>query len=86
MLFGSFLLVSLYLQNVLGAGALQTGLAFLPLALAIAAGVHGASHIVTQHGVRTPMAVAFTVVAVVWFQFAWNAFDSVTVKEPPSST
>ena len=62
-LFGSFLLVSLYLQNVLGAGAMETGLAFLPLALAIAAGVHAASHIVTQHGVRTPMAVAFTVVA-----------------------
>jgi EmrB/QacA subfamily drug resistance transporter len=62
-LFGSFLLVSLYLQNVLGTGAMQTGLAFLPFALAIAAGVHGASHIVTQHGVRTPMAVAFTVVA-----------------------
>ena len=30
-LFGSFLLSSLYLQNVLGTGALETGLAFLPL-------------------------------------------------------
>src|SRR5215216_491404 len=44
-LFGSFLLSSLYLQNVLGTGALETGLAFLPLAAAIAAGVHAGSHI-----------------------------------------
>ena len=62
-LFGSFLLVSLYMQNVLGAGALQTGLAFLPLAIAIALGVHAASHIVTRHGVRVPMAIAFIVAA-----------------------
>ena len=31
-MFGSFLLASLYLQQVLGAGALETGLAFLPFA------------------------------------------------------
>ena len=42
-LFGSFLLVSLYMQNVLGTGAMATGLAFLPLALALAAGVHAAA-------------------------------------------
>ena len=33
-LFGTFLLASLYLQNVLGTGPLETGLAFLPLAVA----------------------------------------------------
>ena len=44
-MFGSFLLSSLYLQNVLGTGALATGLAFLPLAAAIVAGVHVASHV-----------------------------------------
>jgi hypothetical protein len=62
-LFGSFLLVSLYLQNVLGSGPLVTGLAFLPLAVAIGAGVHAGSHIVTHHGVRIPMASSFAVVA-----------------------
>ena len=62
-LFGSFLLVSLYMQNVLGAGAMQTGLAFLPLAVAIALGVHAAAHLVTRHGVRGPMAIAFMVAA-----------------------
>src|SRR3954471_13465666 len=36
-LFGSFLLSSLYLQRVLGTGPLETGLAFLPLAAAIGA-------------------------------------------------
>ena len=33
-IFGLFLLSSLYLQNVLGMGPLNTGLAFIPLALA----------------------------------------------------
>jgi EmrB/QacA subfamily drug resistance transporter len=63
LLFGSFLLASLYMQTVLGTSAMQTGLAFLPLAIAIAAGVHVASHVVTQVGVRIPMAVGFAVAA-----------------------
>jgi EmrB/QacA subfamily drug resistance transporter len=62
-LFGSFLLISLYMQNVLGTGAMETGLAFLPLALAIAAGVHAGSQIVTRAGVRIPMAAGFAVAA-----------------------
>src|SRR4051794_43769 len=63
LLFGSFLLTSLYLQNVLGASAMETGLAFLPLAIAIAAGVHVASNVVTRVGVRLPMAAGFAVAA-----------------------
>lgn len=62
-LFGSFLLTSLYLQEVLGDGAMETGLAFLPLAIAIGAGVHVGSHVVTQAGVRIPMAAGFAVVS-----------------------
>ncbi len=62
-LFGTFLLASLYMQNVLGAGAMETGLAFLPLAIAIAAGVHAGSHAVTHAGVRIPMAFGFAVTA-----------------------
>jgi EmrB/QacA subfamily drug resistance transporter len=62
-LFGSFLLVSLYMQNVLGTGAMVTGLAFLPLALALAAGVHVGSHVVTHAGVRIPMTSGFGVAA-----------------------
>jgi len=62
-LFGSFLLTSLYLQNVLGTGALETGLAFLPLAVAIAAGVHVGSHVITKTGVRMPLAAGFAITA-----------------------
>jgi EmrB/QacA subfamily drug resistance transporter len=62
-LFGTFLLSSLYMQNVLGTGAMETGLAFLPLAIAIAAGVHAGSHAVTHAGVRTPMVFGFAITA-----------------------
>jgi len=62
-LFGSFLLSSLYLQNVLGAGPLETGLAFLPFAVAIALGVHAAGHVISHGGVRVPLAGGFAVTA-----------------------
>jgi EmrB/QacA subfamily drug resistance transporter len=60
-LFGTFLLTSLYLQNVLGTSPLDTGLAFIPLALAIGAGAHVGSQLVHHAGVRIPMAGAFAV-------------------------
>lgn len=62
-LFGAFLLTSLYLQNVLHTGALETGLAFLPLAVATGLGAHAGSHIVSHGGVRIPLAGAFAVAA-----------------------
>ncbi|HST15370.1 MAG TPA: MFS transporter [Gaiellaceae bacterium] len=62
-IFGLFLLCSLYLQNVLGLGALSTGLAFIPLALSAGVGAHAAGHMVTRHGVRAPLVGAFAVAA-----------------------
>lgn len=62
-LFGTFLLTSLYMQEVLGAGAMETGLAFLPTALAIGGGAHAAGHVVRHGGVRVPMAGALAVTA-----------------------
>jgi EmrB/QacA subfamily drug resistance transporter len=62
-LFGSFVLSSLYLQDVLGASALATGLAFLPLALALGAGVHAGAHLVSQWGVRAPLSGGFATAA-----------------------
>jgi len=62
-MFGSFLLSSLYLQRVLGTGALETGLAFLPFAAAIGLGVHAAGHVITRVGVRIPLGAGFAVVA-----------------------
>jgi fucose permease len=60
---GSFLLSSLYLQNVLAAGPLESGLAFLPFAVAIALGVHAAGHVIRHGGVRVPLAGGFVVTA-----------------------
>src|SRR6266545_1500928 len=49
-LFGMFLLSSLYLQNVLGTGPLETGLAFLPIAIAAGLGAHVGSQLVSRMG------------------------------------
>jgi EmrB/QacA subfamily drug resistance transporter len=62
-MFGSFLLSSLYLQNVLGTGALETGFAFLPFAVVIGAGVHAAHRLIARYGVRVPMATGFAIAA-----------------------
>ena len=63
MLFGTFLLSSLYMQNVLGAGPLESGLAFLPMAAALGVGVHLGTHVITHAGVRVPLAGALAVAA-----------------------
>ena len=62
-IFGLFFLCSLYLQNVLGTGPLETGLAFIPLAVTAGLGAHGAGHVVGRHGVRMPLASAFLIAA-----------------------
>jgi hypothetical protein len=62
-LFGSFLLTSIYLQDVLGTGALETGLAFLPMAVIIGLGAHLGSHLVGHAGLRIAMAIAFALIA-----------------------
>lgn len=56
-LVGTFFLNSLYLQHVIGASALQTGLAFLPIAVSIAIGAHLASHLL-GHAASRVVAVA----------------------------
>jgi hypothetical protein len=62
-LFGTSLLISLYMQNVLGTGPLLTGLGFLPLAVALAAGVHAGQHVLQHAGLRLPMATGFAAAA-----------------------
>jgi hypothetical protein len=64
LIFGLFLLCSLYLQNVLGMGPLATGLAFVPLAVSAGIGAHGAGHAIAKHGVRGPLTGAFAITAV----------------------
>ena len=62
-MFGTFLLSSIYLQDVLGTGALETGLAFLPMAVIVGAGAHLGSHLVGHAGLRIAMAAAFALAA-----------------------
>ena len=62
-LFGTFLLSSIYMQDVLGTGALESGLAFLPMAAALAVGVHLGTHVISHAGVRVPLAGALAVTA-----------------------
>jgi EmrB/QacA subfamily drug resistance transporter len=52
LMFGLFLLCSLYLQLALGHGPLPTGLAFIPLAVAAGLGAHVAGHLLSRHGLR----------------------------------
>jgi asparagine N-glycosylation enzyme membrane subunit Stt3 len=42
---------------------MEAGLGFLPMALAIGAGVHVGTHVLTQIGVRLPMAAGFLIAA-----------------------
>ncbi len=63
-LFGMFLLSSLYLQDVLGTGPLGTGLAFLPVAIAAGLGAHVGGRLISRLGVRVPMAGGFAATAV----------------------
>jgi EmrB/QacA subfamily drug resistance transporter len=61
LMFGLFLLCSLYLQLALGHRPLTTGLAFIPLAVAAGLGASVAAKVINRHGLRwaTGPALAF---------------------------
>jgi EmrB/QacA subfamily drug resistance transporter len=52
LLVGSIFVTSVFLQTVLGMSALATGLAFLPLALAMVVAAHGAGHLLARFSPR----------------------------------
>jgi MFS family permease len=60
---GTFFLSSVQLQQQLGWSALETGLGFLPLVVAIAAGVHATAHAIGRVGSRALMAAGLALVA-----------------------
>jgi MFS family permease len=62
-LVGTFFLNSLYLQDVLDASALETGLGFLPLVLAIGIAAHVAARLLPRLGGRTVVAGGLVLVA-----------------------
>jgi EmrB/QacA subfamily drug resistance transporter len=64
--FSMWYFLSLYLQNVLGYGALRTGMAFFPMTLGIIMGAQLVSRLVNRTGVRPPL-VAGTLLAGVGF-------------------
>jgi EmrB/QacA subfamily drug resistance transporter len=58
-----FFLNTLYLQDVLGWSALETGLAFLPLVLAIGLAANAANHLIPRAGSRNLAALGLLLVA-----------------------
>jgi EmrB/QacA subfamily drug resistance transporter len=63
LLAGTFFLNSLYLQGVNGATALETGLGFLPLAIAIGTSAHVASAVMPRTGSRVLVAAGLVLTA-----------------------
>jgi EmrB/QacA subfamily drug resistance transporter len=59
---GTFFLNSLFLQDVLGATALETGLAFLPLVVVIGIAAQLGPHLLARFGARAVIAVALGLV------------------------
>jgi EmrB/QacA subfamily drug resistance transporter len=68
-LISMFFFITLYLQQVLGYSPLETGLAYLPMALTIIVVAGIASQLVTRLGVRPVLmlGMALTSLALVWF-------------------
>ncbi len=68
-LFSMFFFVSLYMQQVLGFSPLETGLAYLPLAVTIIISAGLASQLVTKMGFKPILMVglAFIAVGLAWF-------------------
>jgi MFS family permease len=63
-LFGTFLLTSMYLQDVLRTSPLETGLAFLPIAVSAGLGSHLGGHLVGHAGPRGAMVLAFVLASI----------------------
>jgi EmrB/QacA subfamily drug resistance transporter len=62
-LVGTFFLNTLFLQHVMGASPIETGLAFLPLTLVILLGAHAAQHLLPKVGSRPPIAAGLLLMA-----------------------
>ena len=68
-LFSMFFFVSLYLQDVLGFSPINTGFAYLPLAVGIILAAGGASVLVTRFGFKPTLIVGLLLIAaaLLWF-------------------
>jgi EmrB/QacA subfamily drug resistance transporter len=68
-LFSMFFFISLYLQDVLGYSPIDTGIAYLPLAVGIILAAGVASQLVTRVGFKSPLIAGILLVAggLLWF-------------------
>src|SRR4029079_10859292 len=77
-MFGMFFLGALYLQHVLGYDALQTGLAFLPATVVMAAWSLGYSEkLITRFGARTTLLPGLVLIGAALVLFAQAPVDGV---------
>jgi EmrB/QacA subfamily drug resistance transporter len=85
-LFSMFFLITLYLQQVLGYSALDTGFAYLPLAVCIVLAAGGASVLVTRIGFKPVLITGMLLIAaaLAWFTQISAHGDFVTDVLGPS--
>lgn len=84
-LFSMFFMVTLYLQQVLGDDALEAGLSYLPLAIAIILAAGAASALVTRIGFKNVLIIGMLFVAggLAWFsQISPDGSFTVDVLAP----
>ncbi len=80
-LFSMFFFISLYMQNVLGFSAIKTGLAYVPLSVAIILSAGIASVLVTRVGFKPVLAAGFVFVAGGLFWFSQISVDGSFVAD-----
>jgi EmrB/QacA subfamily drug resistance transporter len=87
--FSEFFLLTLYMQQVLGYSAIQTGVAFAAVTFTIIVFSNVAQTLVTRLGVRSVLATGLTLdaVALVWFtqlpvsgHYFWNLFPAFLIS------
>lgn len=62
-LVGAFFINSIYLQHAMAASALETGLAFVPLVLAIGLAAHAGAHLLARGGARVVVVSGLVLIA-----------------------
>jgi EmrB/QacA subfamily drug resistance transporter len=67
---GTFFFMAIYMQDILGYGALQAGIRFLPTTVVIAVVAPIAGRLADRLGPSTPMSVGLAILAVSMFMFA----------------
>jgi EmrB/QacA subfamily drug resistance transporter len=80
-LFSMFFFITLYLQNVLGFSAIETGLAYLPLAVTIILTAGIASQLVTRVGFKNVLAAGMVLIAAGLLWFAQISVDGSFVAD-----